>query len=1823
MKTITPLTLLALLIPYCCSAAEITPLGVAGNAAVDITPTEPVRLNGFGGRRLESAGIRQRLFARALAFGDTPENTTIILTVDTLGIPDDLAERVWQKIHRQIGIKRENLALCATHTHSGPMIVGCANTLFGTAIPDDQWSRIVSCTAFLEERLVAAAINAFHSQRPARLSWGTGSAGFAENRRTPRGPTDHRLPILAVHSPDGILQAVLISYACHCVTLSDNLISGDWAGYAAEHLQRMYPSCQPLIAIGCGADSNPRGGVLGDRADVADSLGLELAQAVHTTLQKGLQPLPATCTAGLRRITLPLAPLPDRGEWEKRATADNAIGYHARVQLQRLDAGKTLTSEIPVPIQTLRFNEQFAMVFLPGEVVADYSLRLSRELPNTNLWIAAYSNACPGYVPSERVLQEGGYEGGGAMVYYDIPGPWAPGLEDAIITATGKLLTGPSFSPNTQKHDATRTGGTTPLEPTQALQSLRTAPGLTAELVASEPLVQSPVALTFGPDGSVWTAEMRDYPQGGPGPESSGTIRRLTDTNGDGTLDHSQVFLDGLPFPTGVTVWRDGLLICAAPDILLARDQDHDGRADEVKKLWSGFATHNYQARVNSLEYGLDGWIYGSCGLFGGSITCQQTGKIVELGQRDFRCNPDTGELEPASGSTQQGRVRNDYGDWFGCDNTEPLLHYPLQEHYLRRNPGLAAERTVVSLLAEPQPGRLFPVSTQTLFALSGPPGKATAACGLGIYRDRLEGDAALGSALTCEPVNNLVYRQILTQSGSTFRSDRPEAEKQQEYLASSDPWFRPVQARTGPDGAIWIVDMYRFVIEHPIWIPPATLAELDTRAGADRGRIYRIRPQHSTLRPVQNLSRMQGAELAGCMQTPNGTVRDLVQQLILWNADLNAVPVLQELLQSQLPEVRLQAASTLACLRKLDESTAIQLLQDSHPQVRRHALRLCEQWLPSGKETASAVAALRNDHAEVVRMQLACTAGMLPANQAGEVLADLLSHTASDPFLQTAARSSLNPDNILQVLTALDENSKSIRGQLLQQAVAITADNAAAQLLNETLVNALRTPSATMMPDAASAIRGWLQRKQQLTPANLTALRQLLQKLEQSILRNQNSTEEHIIAARLLGTAAAFDNSAEQLLLQMLTPQSPLPLQRTAAEELLTSSGPELAATLLSKWDSMSPEIRTSLLAGFLQRNEWILSLLEAVREKQINPGELNIQQTQLLLNHPSESIRQAAATLLQMPSEESRTQLIQKFSTAIASPGDSAIGAAVFHKHCSNCHRIGNVGSDVGPDISTWGSRPVEALLQAVLDPNLAVDPRYQGYAVLLNDGRSLNGLIRDESDNSFSLLASEGKTSLLLRSDVELIRSTGKSLMPEGLEQNLTPTDLGHLYAWLCTLRMPPRSFPGNHPQTVTINPAGNSVLTAVSAEFYGEEIVFEQPFQNAGFWHGPTDHLRWQLQNPAAAEFTLWAEWACHPDSAGNPFRIETPANTLHGKVQSTGGWDRYQLQRIGTVLIPAGNSQLVVRPDSDPHNALADLRAIHLVAGDGVPLARGMTTGKTPLPETPKELASWLLNDSLPASDREAAITAALPQAEQILPLLIAGLPNTTGSAEEYRRIPWIWRLSVASAKNGNKSQIQSLLLLALPAPDSPLQHWQAVVIGGGLINGVTQSGLWPHDVFAVSQFTTPELQGRWQKTLQLAQTMAQDENVPTGTRYDALRILALLPAEQAIPALLPSLKPNIHPELQMGAISALGDIPTPEATDALVTHLQGFASENQQLALAALTRTPDRCLQLLKALENNAIPPNILSQNDIQKLQQHPDENVRKAATEILMKNGN
>src|SRR5207248_6600822 len=216
----------------------------------------------------------------------------------------------------------------------------------------------------------------------------------------------------------------------------------------------------------------------------------------------------------------------------------------------------------------------------------------------------------------------------------------------------------------------------------------------------------------LGPDGRLWVAEMVDYPAGRKGDyKPGGRIRILEDTDGDGRYDKATVFLDNIPFPTGLTVWRKGVLICAAPDILYAEDTDGDGKADLVRKLFSGFGTSNYQARVNSLEYGLDGWVYGSCGLFGGQITNDAGKPAVALGDRDFRIKPDEGIIEPASGRTQQGRVRDDWGNWFGCDNTNLCRHYPLPDEYIRRNPHFAPEVLSVSVPEGPDPERLFPLA--------------------------------------------------------------------------------------------------------------------------------------------------------------------------------------------------------------------------------------------------------------------------------------------------------------------------------------------------------------------------------------------------------------------------------------------------------------------------------------------------------------------------------------------------------------------------------------------------------------------------------------------------------------------------------------------------------------------------------------------------------------------------------------------------------------------------------------------------------------------------------------------------------------------------------------------------------------------------------------------------------------------------------------------------------------------------------------------------------------------------------------------------------
>ena len=407
-----------------------------GAASVDVTPDYPVRLSGFGFRRAESEGVTQPIHAKALAIGgDEDGGPLVLLTVDNLGVPDAMTREVARRLAEKASVRPERLAITATHTHTAPMLTGVAPTLFGQPIPADHRQRIDRYTRELTDKLEEAALAALKDRRPARLSWGVGTVGFAKNRRTEGGPVDHDLPLLVARDPDGKPRAVWVGYACHCVTLSDNKISGDWAGYAQAMIERNLPGAVALVSIGCGADANPASGVTGDRADLAEMQGVEIATEVNRLLESDLTPLSGPIGARLERIELEFDAPPTRAEWEERAKREDAAGYHARVQLARLDRGEALRTTLDYPVQTWTFGDELAVVNLPGEVVVDYSLRLKEELDAARLWINAYANDAPCYIPSDRILREGGYEGGGAMVYYDRPTRLKAGTEQRIIDA--------------------------------------------------------------------------------------------------------------------------------------------------------------------------------------------------------------------------------------------------------------------------------------------------------------------------------------------------------------------------------------------------------------------------------------------------------------------------------------------------------------------------------------------------------------------------------------------------------------------------------------------------------------------------------------------------------------------------------------------------------------------------------------------------------------------------------------------------------------------------------------------------------------------------------------------------------------------------------------------------------------------------------------------------------------------------------------------------------------------------------------------------------------------------------------------------------------------------------------------------------------------------------------------------------------------------------------------------------------------------------------------------------------------------------------------
>jgi putative membrane-bound dehydrogenase-like protein len=937
-----------------------------------------------------------------------------------------------------------------------------------------------------------------------------------------------------------------------------------------------------------------------------------------------------------------------------------------------------------------------------------------------------------------------------------------------------------------------------PLSPAESLQKLRLPAGFRAEIVAAEPLVLDPVAFDWDERGRLWVVEMADYPLGMDGKGSAGgRVRILEDVNGDGVFDRSTLFAEGLSFPTGILTWRNGCLVTAAPDILLLKDTDGDDRADVRDPLFTGFNPGNQQLRVNGLRWGLDGWVYCANGghhvNYGKdvSITSRLTGAKIALGARDFRFKPDTGELDPLSGPAQFGRTRDAWGNWFGVQNSYPLWHYALEDHYLRRNPHVAPPSPKV-VLTDSNP-RVYPaIEPEKRYHNFGQAGRFTSACSplivadLNVFGRRPPG---LEDALVCEPMHNLVQHLIVEHAGSTFKAERAPGEAT-DYFASEDRWCRPVMVRTGPDGALWVADMYRYMIEHPQWLPANGQAELlpHYRAGDDKGRMYRVSKDGHRAGALPRLAGLDTASLVALLDSPNGWVRDKAQMMLQWQGNKGAVPVLERLARDTSKTLgRMHALHALEHFGALKDDILISALSDKAPGVRVQALVLAERH--GTERVVAAAVALAADPDAKVRLQLACSLGAWPEAVAGEALTKLAVSDGADPVVRGAITSSLLPH--LAVFAARFQGDDELLDATFQTALGERREDVILTLLGPPLAAA--TPSdATSLRRARAALT--LLRGKGITleslaakhPANLrwgdivVRKNELLATVRRAI--PDAPAETQAFYATVLVCDPKEQSAALELLGQLLAPGRGLQPFGEYVGQLARIGDAGVPELLLRSWAQRTPGERMVILDAIMGREAWVTGLLDRVTEGKLSASDFDAQRQARLLKHPTAGIRRHASSVFTTTANRSRQQVIDSFKPALGLTGNVAAGKSVFAQTCASCHQLEGFGMALGPDLRSVVDHPAEKLLASILDPSADIQPGFAAYFCELTTGEQLYGSIASETGGSLSFRLADGSTRAIVRSTIKSLQSSNVSLMPEGLEASLTPQALRDLIAYL---------------------------------------------------------------------------------------------------------------------------------------------------------------------------------------------------------------------------------------------------------------------------------------------------------------------------------------------------------------------------------------------------------------------------------------------------------
>ena len=987
--------------------------------------------------------------------------------------------------------------------------------------------------------------------------------------------------------------------------------------------------------------------------------------------------------------------------------------------------------------------------------------------------------------------------------------------------ALSALLLGSSLSltaaePTVTSNDLPRIPA---VEPKDALKTFQVKKGFHIELVACEPNVVSPVALSFDERGRLFVVEMIDYSERREELPHLGRIRMLEDTDGDGVFDKSTIFADNLPWPTAVFCYDGGIFVGATPDILYLKDTDGDGKADVREVVFTGFAEGmeriNVQAMLNTFIWGLDNRIHGATSSDGGMIKSLKhpEAKLVNLHGRDFVIDPRTMTMTAEAGGGQHGLSFDRSGRRFACSNSDHIRLFMYDDRYAARNPNYTMPAALLSIavdgpaaevyrISPEEPWRVIRTKWRVSGLMSGPiegggrsAGYFTGATGTTIYRGNAFPPEFLDNAFLGDVGGNLVHRKILLPNGAALKAQRPPDEEKVEFAASKDTWFRPVQFANAPDGTLYVIDMYREVIEHPWSLPDNLKKFLDLNSGNDRGRIYRIVPDGFKQPRLPRLDKASTSELVATLENPNGWHRDTAARLLYERQPKAAVPLLVKLIEkSKSPLARMHALYALDGLGALKEAQVLAGLKDSDAIVREHAIKLSEKLFPNGVPSEKLLAKLEElaDDTDIrVRYQLAFTLGEVKGSAKIAPLATIAKRDLGSSWTRAAILSSLaeGAGELFVKLSADAKTGDSKAGQdFLRQLVMLVGAKNKTEEVEQALAFIAKGHQPALSFALVRALGDGLQRggsSLAKAGANLKDIFVLANKVASD---DQSAEAARVQAIQLMGLTS-FEESG-QTLASLLALNQPQAVQLAAIATLARFTDPQVGPELAKRWDTYTPRVRSEALSVLLAKTDRATALLHAIEAGTIRPSALDTTQTRFLREHRDQNIRQLADKVLAAKPATTRQQVIDAFMPALNLKGDPAHGKKIYEERCVSCHRLGGEGHALGPDLVTVKNSGPEKMLVNILDPNREVQPAYVSYLVETKDDESLIGIIANETATTVTLRQAYSKEDVIPRSKIKKMQSQGQSLMPEGLEAGLAPKDFADLLRYIETADAGPK-------------------------------------------------------------------------------------------------------------------------------------------------------------------------------------------------------------------------------------------------------------------------------------------------------------------------------------------------------------------------------------------------------------------------------------------------